>query len=436
MGGIFINYRRDERRICAPAVARAVRQRFGAEAVFFDTSIEPGSVYPELLAHWLAECDVLVAIIHDSWLTSLRDKVVSRTDWVRYEIATTLAAGKPVIPVLIGCAAMPPHSELPVDFVGLGDLQQARVHPDSLDEDLDRLMRRLERYVAPVPPPAPSPNGPLVRAVRFPVLVRRAAAWSSVALLGSLGAVVLARPVLPPILLGAVAVLSVFLGCYVLLAWLLVRVLRRPVLALERKASTRSGVEYVLRIGVMTLVMVGTGYVGISYVAAGLPGPWNGYLPLAVTVVVLWWAVETGLRGYQIDRAARSDGVPGVVTGWRRDGKPDPFVWRRAAQGLHERLTGSPQWRRPWSRARQDQITREYDALVDAHSTLLRQANRSWWQWLAEDHARTAVLGAVWAIGTIGLVLAAVVELIQAGHPPLRAAAVAVGATILVALAV
>ena len=432
VGGIFINYRRDERGLGAQAVARAVRQHFGAEAVFSSTSIEPGTVYPELLARRLAECDVLVAVIHDTWLTALRDKVTSRTDWVRHEIATALAAGKPVIPVLIGSATMPPHHELPIDLVLLGDPQQARVRPDSLDDDLGRLMRRLERYVSPAAPPAPPRTDTPVRAVRFPVLVRRAAAWSAVALLGVMGAALLVRPALPPIPLGAVTVLSVFFGCYLLVAWLVVRVLRRPVLMLERRASTQSGVEYVLRSAVLTLLMVAVGYVGIHYAAAGLPVPWDDYVPLAVTGVVAWWAVGAGLRGYRIDRAARSDGVPGVVAGWRRDGKPDPFVWRRAAQGLHERLTGSPDWRRPRSRARQDQITKEYNALVDARSTLLRQAGRPWWRWLAEDHARAAVLGAVWAAATVGLVLAVVVELTQAGHPPLRMAGVAAGATILV----
>lgn len=432
MGGIFINYRREERSLSAPAVARAARQHFGVEAVFFDTSIEPGAEYPERLGHWLSECDVLVAIIHDTWLASLRDKVPSRTDWVRYEIATALATGKPIIPVLIGNATMPPHQELPVDLVRLADPQQARVRPDSLDDDLDKLMRQLERYVAPAVRPVPPSSALPTHDVRFPALVRRVSIWSAVAVLGVLGAALLIRPAASPIVLGAIAVLSAFVGCYLLVALVVMRSLRRPVLALERKISTQSGAEYILRSTVLAFLLVTVGYAGIHYAVAGLAAPWNDYVPLGIIGLICWWAVGAGLRGYRIDRAARSDGVPGVANGWRRDGKPDPFIWRRAAQGLHERLTTSPEWRRPRSRARQDQVMAEYDALVDAHSLLRRQANRTWRWWLAEDHRRLAVAGGVWAAGTVGLVLASVVELARTGHPALRLAGVVVGAVVLV----
>ena len=216
------------------------------------------------------------------------------------------------------------------------------------------------------------------------------------------------------------------------LAWLMVRAIQRPVLALERKASTQAGVEYVLRTAVLLVVIAAISYAGIHYAAAGLPTPWNDYLPIGVVGVVLWRSVGAGLRGYRIDRSARAAGVPGVTAGWRRDGKPDPFVWRRAAEGLHERLTASPEWRRPRSRARQAQVMAEYDALRDAHATLLRQAGRPWSRWLSEDHARAFVLCAVWAAATVGLTVAVVVELAGTGRPPLRMIGVAVGTTILV----
>lgn len=432
MGGIFINYRRVDGNISASAVARAIRQHFGADVVFFDKSMEPGTRYPTQLERWLAECDVLVAIIHDSWLVSMRDKQSSHKDWVRHEIATTLASGKTVIPVLIGNATMPTHPELPDDVIRLADAQYIRVRSDSLDADLARLVHRLERYVAPVAAPAPAPNRRPVREMRFPALVRRTAACSAVALLAPLALVLVARPSWPPVVLFAVALLSVMAGCYVLLAWLVVRASQRLIISVERRVSRQSGVEYVLRTGVLAFLSVAVGYVGIRYAAATLPGPWHDYVALTVAGLAGWWAVGAGLRGYRIDRAARSDGVPGVVIGWRRDGRPDPFVWRRAAQGLHERLTGSPDWQRPRSRSRQEQVTKEYGALVDTRSALLRQASRPWRQWLVEEHAVAAVLSAVWAAGTIGLVLAVVAEEAQAHHSVLRAVCVAAGTTVLV----
>ncbi|WP_243726984.1 helix-turn-helix domain-containing protein [Actinocrispum wychmicini] len=287
-----------------------------------------------------------------------------------------------------------------------------------------------DRMVRPLS--APPPRSRPICEVRFPVLVRRMAIWSAIALMGLLGTVLLVPATLSPTLLGPVAVLSVFVGCYLLVASLLFRVLTRAFLVVERKASTQTGLEYVLRGAVLALLMVAVGYVGIRYAAAGLPAPWHDYLPLVIAGVVAWWAAGAGMRGYRIDRAARSAGVPGVVAGWRRDGKPEAFVWRRAAQGLYDRLTGSPEWRRPRSPARQDQVTKEYEALSDAHATLLRQAARPLRQWLAEDHARAAVLGTVWAVGTVGLVLIVVVELVLAGHPLPRMVGVAVGAIVLV----
>lgn len=432
MGGIFINYRRDERSLNARAVAEAARRHFGDDAVFFDRSIEPGTVYPDRLDQWLAECDVLIAIIHDTWLADLRAKNAARKDWVRYEIATALATGKPVIPVLIGPATVPPHDQLPVDLVRLADPQQAHVRPESADADLDRLLQRLERYVAPAAPPAPPSVRPPARPRPFPALVRRAALWSVLALLGTLVAALLYRSAAPPLLLVAVPVLSVFIGCYLLLARLVVLALQRPILALERKASTQSSLEYVGRSAVLLVVIAAMSYAGIHYAAARLPTPLNDYLPIGAVGVALWWSVGVALRGYRIDRSARSAGVPGVTAGWRRDGKPDPFVWRRAAAGLHERLTASPDWRQPRSRARQAQVSAEYDALRDAHTALLRQAGRPWSRWLSEDHPGAVVLYTVWAATTVGLLVAAVTELIQTGRPPLRTVAVAVGTTILV----
>lgn len=351
-------------------------------------------------------------------------------NWVDYhnQVATYQVEGgdgRPPTPPEPGQLTADEHARLDEDDLStLGRRLLGLSH--QLDSDQHRLGPGL--YARRASPP----TRPAVRETRFSVLVRRMATWSIVAVLGLLGAVLLAPVVLSPILLGAVAVLSLFVGCYLLLASLLFRVVARVVMAVERKVSTQTGIEYVLRGSVLALLMVTVGYVGIRYAVAGLPAPWHDYLPLVVVGVVAWWAVGSGIRGYRIDRAARSAGVPGVVAGWRRDGKPESFVWRRAAQGLYDRLTGSPEWRRPWSSTRQDQIAKEYDALLDAHATLLRQAARPWRQWLVEDHARAAVLCAVWAAGTVGLVLIVVVELVQAGHSLLRMVGVAIGAIFLV----
>lgn len=150
---IFISYRRGEDSGAAGRLYDRLEDTFGPERLFMDVdNIPPGEDFVRVLEGQVAACDVLLALIGRGWLTATDDagewRIANPDDFVRIEIASGLAQGKRVIPVLVNDAKMPRASELPQDLVALVRRQAVRIVHDRFRDDAERLARILEKALA------------------------------------------------------------------------------------------------------------------------------------------------------------------------------------------------------------------------------------------------------------------------------------------------
>jgi len=122
MPKIFISYRRHDSADATGRLDDRLLGKYGRESVFFDIdSIPPGDDFPKRLSNEVKKCDVLLAVIGDRWLDALcedgphkgKRRLEDPGDYVRIEIESALALGRPVIPVLVGQARMPAAPDLP-----------------------------------------------------------------------------------------------------------------------------------------------------------------------------------------------------------------------------------------------------------------------------------------------------------------------------------
>ncbi|MCP4965337.1 MAG: TIR domain-containing protein, partial [bacterium] len=137
---IFISYRRTDAWNDAGRLKDALVTEFGADRVFHDVDMPPGTPFPKELSDELSRAAVLLVVIAEGWLAAAdkhhRRRIDQSDDWVRHEIITGLAAGIQVIPVLIGNATLPPTDALPTDVAPLADCQWHQLGIDTWRNDL------------------------------------------------------------------------------------------------------------------------------------------------------------------------------------------------------------------------------------------------------------------------------------------------------------
>ena len=96
--------------------------RFGKEYVYKDVDSVPlGVDFRKHVGDLVQRCDAVLAIIGGQWAASQAGtarRVDDPRDLVRIEIASALARGIPVVPVLVGGAAMPTEQDLPQEIQG------------------------------------------------------------------------------------------------------------------------------------------------------------------------------------------------------------------------------------------------------------------------------------------------------------------------------
>jgi Flp pilus assembly protein TadD len=149
-GPIFISYRREEGRWSAGRLYDRLIKYFNRKRVFMDIkSIHPGDDFVKAIKKKVGECDVLIAVIGDRWLTSDDGRGARRLDnpedFVRMEIATALKRNIRVIPVLVDGAVMPPSTDLPDDLKPLVSRNALLVRDTSFDDDCRRLVAAIKR---------------------------------------------------------------------------------------------------------------------------------------------------------------------------------------------------------------------------------------------------------------------------------------------------
>ena len=158
---IFISYRRSDCQSVANGLNDGLRNRLPDAQVFMDLdSIPPGADFEEHIREEIDQCDVVLVLIGDEWLTPEPDTGTRRidqpNDFVRLEIMSSLRAEKVrVIPVLVEGARMPAATELPDDIARLARLN-AYVLSDS---HWARDITELTNFLRGSGPKAPAQTG-------------------------------------------------------------------------------------------------------------------------------------------------------------------------------------------------------------------------------------------------------------------------------------
>jgi hypothetical protein len=152
LAGVFLSYRRQDSSGWAGNLSRALIGRFGKDKVFFDiATLQPGVEYKEVIEQWMAQVDVILILIGPRWLTITDDTGQRRLDdpkdLVRIEVAAALKRDVPVVPVLVGGAAMPAAAELPEELQELADRNGYELTDRRWDIDQKELIKYLSTIV-------------------------------------------------------------------------------------------------------------------------------------------------------------------------------------------------------------------------------------------------------------------------------------------------
>src|SRR5262245_21843861 len=147
----FISYRRADSAADARSICQRLQAKLGKKNVFIDVdSIDPGSDFRTALDSYLKNSKVMVVVIGPRWLSLLtngKDKRSNGSDYVRMEVASALERKLPIIPVLVGGAAMPAAKDLPEDLQPLAFRQAFAIRHDSFPRDMSGLEQELRRIV-------------------------------------------------------------------------------------------------------------------------------------------------------------------------------------------------------------------------------------------------------------------------------------------------
>ncbi|MFS8098521.1 4a-hydroxytetrahydrobiopterin dehydratase [Lentzea alba] len=166
MGQVFISYRRSDTAPVSGRLHAVLRETFGHESVFLDTSsIQPGTVWPDELEVAVTAADVVLVVIGPNWLRAANEwgeRLIDQpADWVRRELELALALEKPVIPVLVGGARMAPRDKLPGAVAALGDRQAVELREAYFDHDVELVVSQMRSLMAAAPGAiGPFPSGP------------------------------------------------------------------------------------------------------------------------------------------------------------------------------------------------------------------------------------------------------------------------------------
>ena len=150
MADVFLSYRRDDSRSATGRLADRLQALFGPERVFRDVdSIAPGLDFEAALARAIGGASVMLVVVGTRWL-DIRDASGQRRlddpqDMVRREIEAALAAGLPVIPVLVEGARMPAAESLPASLAAFARCQALVLDDAGWQGNVDRLALQLQQ---------------------------------------------------------------------------------------------------------------------------------------------------------------------------------------------------------------------------------------------------------------------------------------------------
>ncbi len=154
---IFISYRRDDAAYVTGHINDRLREEFGDESIFTDVDrIDLGVDFRTTLDQMVSECQILLAVIGEHWLTVRnRDgglRLQDPADFVRIEIESALQRNIPVIPLLVEGTKMPPKDDLPDSIQDFAFRNGTKIRPaPDFHTDIDRLIHSLRKHVQALP---------------------------------------------------------------------------------------------------------------------------------------------------------------------------------------------------------------------------------------------------------------------------------------------
>jgi hypothetical protein len=152
MPGVFISYRREDSSGYAGRLFDILSVHFGRENTYMDVdTILGGDNFPAVIEEKISQCDALLAVIGERWLTCTAENGSRRLDmpgdFVRLEIAKALERGVRVIPVLVAGAAMPRPDDLPDELRSLAAREAMDLRDAYFRADAERLIDTLKKTV-------------------------------------------------------------------------------------------------------------------------------------------------------------------------------------------------------------------------------------------------------------------------------------------------
>ena len=154
---IFVNYRRADSSGYAGRLRDHLVAQFGQGRVFMDVGILGGEDWVAAIERALSASGALLAIIGPNWSSA---RLADPGDRLRQELEAAMALGVEIIPVLVGGARMPESDDLPPSIRDLPRRQAVRLTDEGWDDDVRRLIGRLEQIVGAgqSQKPAPEPS--------------------------------------------------------------------------------------------------------------------------------------------------------------------------------------------------------------------------------------------------------------------------------------
>jgi hypothetical protein len=146
---LFISYRRQDSAHITDRIYEYLETSLPNSKIFRDVDSLPlGTDFPAEIARAVQNCDALLAVIGPGWVGATDEKGVLRLknpdDFVRLEIEAALSRRIPVIPLLVGGAAVPKEAALPDPLRKLPSLNGLVVRPDpDFRSDMARLVGNL-----------------------------------------------------------------------------------------------------------------------------------------------------------------------------------------------------------------------------------------------------------------------------------------------------
>jgi hypothetical protein len=152
MADVFVSYRIADSAAHAGRLADALKRRWGPRSVFLAADdLAQGATWRHELMARLNDCRVVLVVIGPIWSTATNADGARRLgltdDIVRMEIREALGLGRPVVPVLVGGAALPGQAELPPDVRPLLERSRAELRNDHWDADVSDLAAALRLLV-------------------------------------------------------------------------------------------------------------------------------------------------------------------------------------------------------------------------------------------------------------------------------------------------